>query len=381
MTDRRGSTYVGGQATVSATLGKNTLEGGFYGFWQHDNQLFDVIFNDGSGLAPLADLVTPDGSLEAVWVGDKFQLTSWLTLNGGVRQTHFSTPTFVENPTSPRAGVAIRVPKVNWVFRGFYGQFYQAPPLVTLSGPLLGLVNTPGDEANPQQFIPLHGERDTELQVGLTVPYRGWVLDMDWFHTLSHNFLDHGNINYDLGGMQVPTNIYLPLTTQEAVIRGFEVTLKSPQLLRRIQIHSAYSNQSALFTGAITGGLNNFDVQEGWAPLDHDQKDTLNVGFDVRLPWQSSVAGNVYYGSGFANGASGDPDFATLVPAPPQYLAGHTTVDLSVSKSFGERFSAAVHAINVGDSHLLIDDSLTFGGFHFSDPREVYGEFRYHFHY
>ena len=133
----------------------------------------------------------------------------------------------------------------------------------------------------------MHGERDTELQVGLTVPYKGWVLDMDWFHTLSHNFLDHGNINYDLDGMQIPTNIYLPLTTQEAVIRGFEVTLKSPELLRRIQIHSAYSNQSALFTGAITGGLNNFAVQEGWAPLDHDQKDTLNVGFEVRLPWQS----------------------------------------------------------------------------------------------
>ena len=146
VTDHRDSTYVGGQTTVNATLGKNTLEGGFYGFWQHDNQDFGVIFNDGSGLAPLADLVTPDGNLEAVWVGDKLQLTSWLTLNGGVRQTHFSSPTFVENPTSPRAGVAIRVPKVNWVLRGFYGQFYQAPPLVTLSGPLLGLVNTPGDE-------------------------------------------------------------------------------------------------------------------------------------------------------------------------------------------------------------------------------------------
>ena len=59
----------------------------------------------------------------------------------------------------------------------------------------------------------------------------------------------------------------------------------------------------------------------------------------------------------------------------------HTTVDLSVGKSFGERFSASVNALNVTNSHLLIDNSNTFGGFHYNDPREVYGEVRYHFHY
>src|SRR5208282_805006 len=149
-----------------------------------------------------------------------------------------------------------------------------------------------------------------------TIPYKGWVLDVDWFHTLSHNFLDHGNVNYDFDGSLVSTNIYLPLTTQEAVIRGFEVTMRSPQLWHRAQLHLAYSNQSALFSGFITGGLNNFFYQPGWAPLDHDQKDTLNVGFDVRIPWQSSFAGNVYYGSGFANGASAN--FPGLVPAAPE---------------------------------------------------------------
>ncbi len=40
-----------------------------------------------------------------------------------------------------------------------------------------------------------------------------------------------------------------------------------------------------------------------------------------------------------------------------------------------------MNAVNVGNSHLLIDDSLTFGGFHYDDPREVYGEVRYKFHY
>jgi outer membrane receptor protein involved in Fe transport len=131
--------------------------------------------------------------------------------------------------------------------------------------------------------------------------------------------------------------------------------------------------------GSITGGLSNFFVQDGWAPLDHDQRNTLSIGFEMRLPWTSSLNGNVNYGSGFTNGAA--VGFPGLIPPAPEYLSGHTTLDLSLSKSFRERFSVAVNALNVTNSHLLIDDSLTFGGFHFNDPREVYVELRYRFHY
>ena len=31
--------------------------------------------------------------------------------------------------------------------------------------------------------------------------------------------------------------------------------------------------------------------------------------------------------------------------------------------------------------YLLIDNSLTFGGFHWNDPRQLYVEFRWRFHY
>jgi hypothetical protein len=62
-------------------------------------------------------------------------------------------------------------------------------------------------------------------------------------------------------------------------------------------------------------------------------------------------------------------------------LPGHTTVNVSVGKSFGEKMSLAVTALNVANSHLLIDNSLTFGGVHFNNPREVYAELRYRFHY
>jgi len=369
VTDHRSSTYVGGQATVGATIARNTLRAGFYGFWQHDDQLFGVLFNDGSN-SPISDREPANGNLEAFWLEDKFAVTPWLTLSGGVRQTHFESPTITEDPTNPRTGVAVRIPHLNWVFRGFYGEFYQAPPLVTVSGPLLSIVNTPGSSLNPQEFIPLRGERDTEFQYGVTVPYKGWVVDIDNFRTRSFNFLDHGNVNYEYLGNVVTTNIFLPLTTQDALIRGWELTLHSPRLWHRGQVHLAYSNQIAEFAGAITGGLTNFVFQDGYAPLDHDQRNTLNIGFDTALPWRTSFAGNIYYGSGFTNG-----------DAPPPYLPAHTTVDLSVTKAFAERFTASINALNVFNSHLLIDNSFTFGGVHFNDPREIYGEIRYHFHY
>ena len=369
ISDDHSSNYVGAQTTIGATVARNTLQAGLYGFWQRDNQLFGVLFNDGSNL-PLSDREIISGNVEALFIEDKFALTPWLTFSGGVRQTHFSGAGVTESPTSPRIGAAVRIPIINWVFRGFYGQFYQSPPLVTVTGPLLGLVNNPADLVSPQQFIPLRGERDTEYQFGVDIPYKGWSLDVDNFRTRSHNFLDHGNVNYDFDGNAVTTNIFLPLTTQDALIRGWELTLRSPRIWRRAQVHLAYSNQIVEFMGAITGGLTNFAVQVGFAPLDHDQRNTLNTGFDLTLPWSAYLSGNIYYGSGFTNG---DP--------PPDYLPGHTTVDIAVGKSFGERFSASINGLNVTNSHLLIDNSNTFGGFHFNNPREVYAEFRYRFHY
>jgi len=147
--------------------------------------------------------------------------------------------------------------------------------------------------------------------------------------------------------------------------------LRSPRLWRRAQVHLAYSNQVALGRGGVTGGLTDFSPPEGdYFTLDHDQRNTLNIGFEANLLWRTFVAGNIYYGSGFSNGSP-----------PPDHLPAHTTLDLSIGKTFGERFSASINAINIANSHLLIDNSFTFGGTHFNNPREVYAELRYRFHY
>jgi outer membrane receptor protein involved in Fe transport len=361
-TDHRSSSYAGGQVTFNAALPKNNLEVGVYSFYQHDNQLFGAIFNDLSS-PNFTGREPASGALESFFINDKFKVTSWLTLMAGMRPTHFSGG-ITESAISPRFGASLAVPRLRWVLRAFYGNYYQAPPLLTVSGPLLQFVN-----GNNLGFLPLRGERDEEHQFGVTIPFRGWTVDADNFKTIAHNFFDHSNIG--------ESNLFFPLTIQEAVIRGWELTLRSPLIARRAKFHLAYSNQIAEGEGAISGGLTDFSLPAGLSPLDHDQRNTLNVGGDASLPWRSFASTNVYYGSGFSNGLSD----VVGTPYTGAYLPAHTTFDLSLGKDFGERFSASVNALNVANRRVILDNSLTFGGFHWNNPREIYVTVRYKFHY
>ena len=103
----------------------------------------------------------------------------------------------------------------------------------------------------------------------------------------------------------------------------------------------------------------------------------MNVGFDGILPDKFTASTNVYYGSGFTNGLYGTPQ----AQYPGEYLPGHTTFDLSVGKSFGTRYTVSVNALNVANVRVQLDNSLTFGGFHWNDPRQIYAEVRYRFKY
>ena len=93
--------------------------------------------------------------------------------------------------------------------------------------------------------------------------------------------------------------------------------------------------------------LNGFLLRAGCGYLDHDQRNTLHVGGQLYLPWRSYLSTDVYYGSGFTNG---NPP-----PDPNNHLPGHTTFDLTLGKSFGERFSLGVTCLNVTNLRVLLD--------------------------
>lgn len=359
----RASKYEGGQATISWVRRRNNLRAGFVGFAQQDAQPFGLVCHDPTHAqcqGSLSEYDHPSGSQLAVYAQNQFKVASWLTLDAGVRQTHFSGGV-VENAASPRLGASLRIPRLDWVCRGFYGHFYQAPPLLTVSGPLLQLATSQN-----LGFAPLHGERDEEHQFGVTIPFRGWMLDADNFLTRATNFFDHNNFSN--------SEIFIPITIEGARISGWELTLRSPRIRDRGQIYLTYSNQLALGCRGINGGLTDFSFGGGCGLLDHDQRNTLHIGGQFTLPWRLNASTDVSYASGFTNGDA--PQMA-----PGDHLQPHTTFDLALRKEFGERFTVNLQAINVANRRVLLDNSFTFGGTHYLNPREVFVQLRYRFHY
>lgn len=353
--DDRRSNYLGGVVSVGVARGKHNAHAGIQAFAAHDNQLF--------GLTPAADPAAALRQSEVLWgsvtagfLEDQYKPTSWLTLNGGLRLTHFESP-LSENAIDPRLGTAVRIPKLGWVARAFWGRYYQAPPLLTVGGPLLDVAIQQGFG-----FLPLHGERDEQREFGLTIPIRGWSFDVDNFRTTAKNFFDH-----DVLGN---SNIFFPLTIARARIHGWEVTAASPRVAGRAQWHLAYSHQYAEGLGGVTGGLTEFaPPEDAYFFLDHDQRNTLSTGVNLDLPRSSWASVDLNYGSGFVNGDG------------PQHLPSHTTYDVSLGKIFHEKWTVRVTALNLANSRYLLDNSNTFGGTHFVNPRMIAVQLKYRFRY
>ena len=352
-TDHRTSQYAGAQVALAVSRGPHTARIGVYGFHQHDDLLF-ALDSSGSGSA-IRQTKTPNGHVEVVYAEDQYAATDWLTLNGGVRLTHFSGA-IAENAANPRVGAAVRVPRWDWVVRGYYGRYYQPPPLTTVTGPLLDLAADQGFG-----FLPLHGERDEQYEFGLAIPARGWAIDLNHFRTNATNFFDHDPIGN--------SNIFIPLTIETARISGWEATVRSPRRART-QAHLAYSHQFIEGRGAVSGGLTAFEPpSDGFFFLDHDQRDTLTGGVNVEVTPGTWVSASLGYGSGFLEGDG------------PAHKPAHAVVSVQGSRTVGKQWTVVVTALNLGNVHFLLDESNTFGGTHYNSPRQVSVGMRYRFHY
>jgi outer membrane receptor protein involved in Fe transport len=350
--DDRGSSYAGGTVTMAITRGRHNADSGIQAFTQRDNNLFGLH----SPAGDIRSRTTLWGQAGSVFADDSYRVRSWLTVNAGLRVSWFDG-VLAESAVDPRVGAAVRLPRLHWVLHGFYGHYYQPPPLLSVSSPVLDLAATQGFS-----FLPLHGERDSQHEVGLEIPLSGWTAAVTQFQTSAHNFFDH-----DVLGN---SNIFFPLTLERALVRGWEATLRSPRLPGGVNLHVAYSRQVVQGSGGVTGGLTSFEPPPaGWYFLDHDQRHTLSAVATAALPWQSQASAAMNYGSGFLDGNG------------PQHLPSHTTFDLAFGKSFGERVSIRVSALNLTNRRYLLDNSNTFGGTHFVNPRTVSVQLRYRFHY
>jgi len=370
----QGSNYVGGQGDVKVDAGPNNFSGGMYTFYQAESDLFGVIDNTTTPSTVYGpDSGTAGAALVEGYLSDHLRLGQYFALLGGMRFSSYHAG-LGESATYPRIGATFEIPKLHWVLRGFYGHFFQPAPLETVSKAVLNYAGqqTSGENA----FTPLPSERDEEHQFGIQIPLKGWFLDVDTVKNRVNNFLDHSNLG--------ESNMYFPIAVDGALVRAWEMTLRSPQVARLGQIHVTYSNQIAEQRGNIVGGFTcsipgdpACTLGFNYTPVDHDQRQTLNTGFTANLPRRTWFSTNVYYGSGFSNGLQGSPQS----PYQGAYLPVHTTFDASAGHSFGERWKLSVSAINVTNHRVLQDTSITIGGFHYNDPRMLSAELRYRFHF
>ncbi len=357
-TDHRRSVYGGAQTALSVVRGRHNFSAGLYGFLEHDERIFQLF--DSASTLTLRENQPVTGGIMSLFLDEQFKPFSFLTLNAGLRLTHFSGKV-QENAANPRIGAALQIPRLNWVLRGFYGTYYQAPPLETISGAVLSFETL----TTGVTFLPVHGERDRQREFGLSIPLKGWVFDFNNFRTDARNFSDH-----DVLGN---SNITLPLTIERVYVNGWESVVRSPQLWKRVQFHLAYSNQVIRGSGAVTGGLTDFAPPPArFFYIDHDQTHTLTLGPDVTLPWRSWANLNLAYGSGFVDG-----DGLSV----PSHLPSHYSFDFSLGKSFGERFSMTFSMLNSTNTRFLLGRESSFAGTHYNNPREIMGSIHYNFHF
>jgi hypothetical protein len=350
--DNARSSYFGGRTVLEAQKKRHNGRIGIEVWGQHDNTLFGLTANPGGNV--FSQTEQHWASSTALFAEDQYKAASWLSFDLGIRLTHYSG-LVNETAADPRLGASIRIPHLDWVLHGYYAYYYQPPPLDSLAGPSLDFAVSEGFG-----FVPLRGERDIQHDIGLRVPLGGWSLDLDQFHTSARNFLDH-----DVVG---DSGIFIPLTDLGAMIHGEEIAVRSPRLFQRVQWSVAYSNQIAQGIGPITGGLLE-DAPTGNFLLDHDQRNTLSSVLSLTLPGHAWLTTAYQFGSGFLNGDG------------PAHLPPHSTFDLSIGKRMGESWTVSASGVNVANTRYLLDTSNTFGGTHYINPRQVYGELRYRFHF
>lgn len=354
-TDDRSSNYAGGYVSWAKSADRNTIRVGTDSFGEHDNSSFGLTQTGGTRLSATQSQVLWS-SVMALFAEDSYRATPWLTVNGGFRFERFSG-TVNENGTSPRIGTAVSVPHVG-VLRASYSGYYEHPPTSTISGPILEFALNQGFG-----FLPVFGEHDHVVEVGLGMPIRGWTLDVDGYRNMVDNLADH-----DVLGN---SNLLLPLSIAHGRVRAFESTLRSPLIKHRLQLHYAFAYQIAEGQGEVTGGMTDFrpPAGNGYFFLDHDQRVTFNSGGSITLAQGFWASGTVLFGSGFLLGDG------------PDHLPAHTTADVAVGKKFGERIQLRFSGTNIANKQYLTGFENSFAGTHYAAPREVAVQLEYKFHY
>ena len=301
------------------------------------------------------------GHLFGAYLQDEWQPTKALTINYGVRYDKVDT-VVAESQWSPRLGAVYQLGTDTRVHAG-YARYFTPPPTekidTTSVQKFLGTTNALPSDANTA----VRSERSNYLDLGVSHQLTPRItLGADAYYRDVEHLQDEGQFGNAL--------IYSAFNFERGKIFGVELSGSY-----RNDGLSAYANLS--FTSArgkgIETGQFNFNanelayIQSHWVHLDHEQKIAASAGVSYRLGENTTVGGDVLYGSGLRRG------FANT-----GHLPGFVQANASVAHTFKldgiGRFDVRLSALNLFDrSYELRDGSgIGVGAPQFAPRRTVY---------
>ncbi|MES3012183.1 MAG: TonB-dependent receptor [Pseudomonadota bacterium] len=301
------------------------------------------------------------GHLFGAYLQDEWQPTKALTVNYGIRYDKVDT-IVSESQWSPRVGAVYQLGPDTRVHAG-YARYFTPPPTekidTTSVAKFLGTTNALPSDANTA----VRSERSNYFDLGVSHQLTPQItLGADAYHRDVKHLQDEGQFGNAL--------IYSAFNFERGKILGLEFSGSYQD--DRLAAYANLSFTSARGKGIETGQFN-FDadelayVQNHWVHLDHEQKIAASAGMSYRFGDDTTVGGDLLYGSGLRRG------FANA-----EHLPGFVQVNASVARTFRldgfGRFDLRVSALNLFDrSDELRDGSgIGVGAPQFAPRRTLY---------
>lgn len=271
---------------------------------QNTAQLFDFARDPGTGL-PVGPVLTQTSSntnvqvREEIWLQDQWSPNDHWTFNLGLRGDIIQS-FYNEGQVSPRIGVTYKVNSSN-AFHAYYGRLFTPPNVEQIGFTNLNLQGTTAQPDDPTGFNP-RAERSDYFEVGSYHALNNWItLELAAYYKRSHYQSDAGQF-----GSTPMLNFF---AFQWGYQLGIDGTLKA-------QITEDLSARGSVAWGRCKGsGLQSgqylLDTKEitdintaGGVFCDHSQTMTSSAVVTYRFPFNTTLSGQMLYGSGLRTAAS-----------------------------------------------------------------------------
>ena len=273
---------------------------------QNQFQLFDFAVDPGTGL-PVGPVLSQTGAntniqtREEFWIQDQWSPTDALTVNLGVRGDIIQG-FYNEGQVSPRIGLTYKLNRAN-VVHAYYGRLFTPPNVEQIAFAKVNLEGTTAQPDDPTGFNP-RAERSHYVEVGSYHTLNKWAtLELAAYYKRTHFQSDAGQFGST------------PMLNSFAFQWGYQMGIDGAL---KVQMTDDLSARGNVAWGRCKGnGLQSgnylLDTKEitdintaGGVFCDHSQTMTSSAVVMYRFPFNTTVSGQMLYGSGLRTAGSED---------------------------------------------------------------------------